>query len=131
MDGIGSEGHNSSNNNYNNNSSSSNVWKVPEIGILKKEELMLEGKEGWKMGQREASVLRYKEKRQSRLFSKRIRYEVRKLNAEKRPRMKVLHNSTPSHFITIFILLFLFYLSFFFISLFHPIYVCVYMLKPW
>ena len=42
-----------------------------------------------KMGQRQASVLRYKEKRQSRLFSKRIRYEVRKLNAEKRPRMKV------------------------------------------
>ncbi|KGN51334.1 zinc finger protein CONSTANS-LIKE 6 [Cucumis sativus] len=86
MDGIGSEGHNSSNNT--NNNSSSNVWKVPEIGIMKKEELILEGKEGWKMGQREASVLRYKEKRQSRLFSKRIRYEVRKLNAEKRPRMK-------------------------------------------
>ncbi|XP_023526082.1 protein CHLOROPLAST IMPORT APPARATUS 2-like [Cucurbita pepo subsp. pepo] len=51
-----------------------NVWKVPEIG--------------WKVGGREASVLRYKEKRQSRLFSKRIRYQVRKLNAEKRPRMK-------------------------------------------
>ncbi|KAI3961829.1 hypothetical protein MKW98_022034 [Papaver atlanticum] len=37
---------------------------------------------------REAKVLRYKEKRQSRLFSKKIRYEVRKLNAEKRPRLK-------------------------------------------
>ncbi|XAR60778.1 hypothetical protein NMG60_11034277 [Bertholletia excelsa] len=37
---------------------------------------------------REASVLRYKEKRQSRLFSKKIRYEVRKLNADKRPRLK-------------------------------------------
>ncbi|GMH12338.1 hypothetical protein Nepgr_014179 [Nepenthes gracilis] len=37
---------------------------------------------------REASVLRYKEKRQSRLFSKKIRYEVRKLNADKRPRIK-------------------------------------------
>ncbi|KAL9412631.1 hypothetical protein AB3S75_041305 [Citrus x aurantiifolia] len=37
---------------------------------------------------REASVLRYKEKRQSRLFSKRIRYQVRKLNADKRPRLK-------------------------------------------
>ena len=49
-----------------------NVWKVPEIGK-----------------EREASVLRYKEKRQSRLFSKRIRYQVRKLNAEKRPRIKV------------------------------------------
>ncbi|MCO5612556.1 hypothetical protein L7F22_066824 [Adiantum nelumboides] len=37
---------------------------------------------------REASVLRYREKRHTRLFSKKIRYEVRKLNAEKRPRMK-------------------------------------------
>ncbi|KAJ4908386.1 hypothetical protein Rs2_12044 [Raphanus sativus] len=39
-------------------------------------------------GHREASLLRYKEKRQNRLFSKRIRYQVRKLNAEKRPRIK-------------------------------------------
>ncbi|XP_031115309.1 uncharacterized protein LOC116019296 [Ipomoea triloba] len=37
---------------------------------------------------RAASVLRYKEKRQNRLFSKTIRYQVRKLNAEKRPRVK-------------------------------------------
>ncbi|PPD67981.1 hypothetical protein GOBAR_DD35140 [Gossypium barbadense] len=37
---------------------------------------------------REASVLRYKEKRQSRLFCKKIRYQVRKLNADKRPRLK-------------------------------------------
>lgn len=37
---------------------------------------------------REAKVMRYKEKRRTRLFSKKIRYEVRKLNAEKRPRMK-------------------------------------------
>ncbi|GAB4824307.1 hypothetical protein Ancab_007194 [Ancistrocladus abbreviatus] len=37
---------------------------------------------------REASVLRYKEKRQSRLFSKKIRYQVRKFNADKRPRIK-------------------------------------------
>ncbi|KAK9934748.1 hypothetical protein M0R45_021882 [Rubus argutus] len=37
---------------------------------------------------REAKVSRYKEKRRTRLFSKKIRYEVRKLNAEKRPRMK-------------------------------------------
>ncbi|MQL86643.1 hypothetical protein Taro_019177 [Colocasia esculenta] len=37
---------------------------------------------------REARVMRYKEKRRRRLFSKRIRYEVRKLNAEKRPRLK-------------------------------------------
>ncbi|XP_023759802.1 zinc finger protein CONSTANS-LIKE 16 [Lactuca sativa] len=39
-------------------------------------------------GGREARVSRYKEKRRTRLFSKKIRYEVRKLNAEKRPRMK-------------------------------------------
>ncbi|CAL9098365.1 unnamed protein product [Musa textilis] len=37
---------------------------------------------------REARVMRYKEKRRNRLFAKRIRYEVRKLNAEKRPRVK-------------------------------------------
>ncbi|KAJ0763752.1 putative transcription factor C2C2-CO-like family [Helianthus annuus] len=37
---------------------------------------------------REARVSRYKKKRQTRLFSKKIRYEVRKLNAEKRPRIK-------------------------------------------
>ncbi|KAG9445534.1 hypothetical protein H6P81_011662 [Aristolochia fimbriata] len=54
-----------------------------------------EGEEGERMmnlimgqQQREARVMRYKEKRHTRLFSKRIRYEVRKLNAEKRPRMK-------------------------------------------
>lgn len=39
-------------------------------------------------GNRDARVLRYKEKRRTRLFSKTIRYEVRKLNAERRPRMK-------------------------------------------
>nr|AQQ11853.1 constans-like protein [Phyllostachys edulis] len=39
-------------------------------------------------GGREARVTRYREKRRTRLFSKKIRYEVRKLNAEKRPRMK-------------------------------------------
>ncbi|KAL9311664.1 Zinc finger protein CONSTANS-LIKE 7 [Arabidopsis thaliana] len=39
-------------------------------------------------GEREARVLRYKEKRRTRLFSKKIRYEVRKLNAEQRPRIK-------------------------------------------
>ncbi|XP_048333753.1 LOW QUALITY PROTEIN: protein CHLOROPLAST IMPORT APPARATUS 2 [Ziziphus jujuba] len=37
---------------------------------------------------REASVLRYKEKRRTRLFSKKIRYQVRKVNADRRPRMK-------------------------------------------
>ncbi|CAJ1951897.1 unnamed protein product [Sphenostylis stenocarpa] len=39
-------------------------------------------------GAREARVSRYREKRRTRLFAKKIRYEVRKLNAEKRPRMK-------------------------------------------
>ncbi|KAG6494381.1 hypothetical protein ZIOFF_049406 [Zingiber officinale] len=39
-------------------------------------------------GVREASVLRYKEKRRNRLFAKKIRYEVRKTNADRRPRMK-------------------------------------------
>ncbi|CAM6011301.1 unnamed protein product [Sphagnum balticum] len=39
-------------------------------------------------GPREARVLRYKEKRRTRLFSKKIRYHVRKFNAERRPRMK-------------------------------------------
>ncbi|KAL9684587.1 hypothetical protein QQ045_022028 [Rhodiola kirilowii] len=38
--------------------------------------------------ERIARVTRYREKRRTRLFSKKIRYEVRKLNAEKRPRMK-------------------------------------------
>ena len=64
---------------YNN----SGLWTVPEI------------EKGDEMknveGQRKASVLRYKEKRQNRLFSKKIRYQVRKLNAEKRPRLKVFN----------------------------------------
>ncbi|KAI7748602.1 hypothetical protein M8C21_012402 [Ambrosia artemisiifolia] len=46
------------------------------------------GRVGGSGGGREARVSRYREKRRSRLFSKKIRYEVRKLNAEKRPRMK-------------------------------------------
>lgn len=65
------------------------MWTVPEntVGNKRvKEEHELE--EELKIRHREASVLRYKEKRQNRLFSKRIRYEVRKINAEKRPRMK-------------------------------------------
>jgi hypothetical protein len=39
-------------------------------------------------------VRRYKEKRHARLFSKRIRYEVRRINAVRRPRLKV--NSSDS-----------------------------------
>jgi hypothetical protein len=67
-----------------------NTWKVPEGVGASNNNVKVKEEMGWKLGQREASLLRYKEKRQSRLFAKRIRYEVRKLNAEKRPRMKVL-----------------------------------------
>ncbi|KAM7266803.1 hypothetical protein ACFE04_008969 [Oxalis oulophora] len=63
-----------------------NLWQVPEMSGVKVEGM--ETKEKWNTEQRQASVLRYKEKRNNRLFSKRIRYEVRKLNAEKRPRLK-------------------------------------------
>ncbi|KAJ4912032.1 CCT motif family protein [Raphanus sativus] len=61
-----------------------NLWAVPEMEM----EMEMETTESLWRGHREASLLRYKEKRQSRLFSKRIRYQVRKLNAEKRPRVK-------------------------------------------
>ncbi|KAJ8568096.1 hypothetical protein K7X08_020818 [Anisodus acutangulus] len=47
-------------------------------------------------GIREASVLRYKEKRRTRLFSKKIRYQVRKVNADRRPRMKGRFVKTPN-----------------------------------
>lgn len=49
---------------------------------------MISGNPAMLDGGREARVSRYREKRRTRLFSKKIRYEVRKLNAEKRPRMK-------------------------------------------
>ncbi|CAM8988553.1 unnamed protein product [Rhodiola kirilowii] len=74
---------------------SNDAWLVPDQKakrMIKEEEINGNWEEDelkWKMGQiREASLLRYKEKRRNRLFSKRIRYEVRKLNAEKRPRIK-------------------------------------------
>ncbi|KAL3693814.1 hypothetical protein R1sor_007465 [Riccia sorocarpa] len=57
------------------------VGEVPVLGISE------EGLEASGDG-REARVMRYREKRRTRLFSKQIRYEVRKLNAERRPRMK-------------------------------------------
>ncbi|KAF8686007.1 hypothetical protein HU200_043936 [Digitaria exilis] len=47
-------------------------------------------------GIREARVLRYKEKRRTRLFSKKIRYQVRKVNADCRPRMKGRFVRSPS-----------------------------------
>ncbi|KAK3413093.1 hypothetical protein EUGRSUZ_I01705 [Eucalyptus grandis] len=71
-----------------------NVWRVPEKAAeseaaINRDAIAEDGGEfSDKIRQREASVLRYKEKRHSRLFSKRIRYEVRKLNAQKRPRIK-------------------------------------------
>ncbi|XP_042052758.1 protein CHLOROPLAST IMPORT APPARATUS 2-like [Salvia splendens] len=49
-----------------------------------------------KGGVREASVQRYKEKRRTRLFSKKIRYQVRKVNADRRPRMKGRFVRTPT-----------------------------------
>ncbi|XP_047313971.1 uncharacterized protein LOC124917624 [Impatiens glandulifera] len=69
------------------------LWRVPEVEKRWCSNNLadtLKIKEEVESGQhlREASMLRYKEKRQSRLFSKRIRYQVRKINAEKRPRIK-------------------------------------------
>ncbi|KAJ7964249.1 Protein CHLOROPLAST IMPORT APPARATUS 2 [Quillaja saponaria] len=55
----------------------SNGYYMGEVPVMEEER-----------ARREASVLRYKEKRQTRLFSKKIRYQVRKLNADKRPRLK-------------------------------------------
>lgn len=65
-------------------------WSVPDEGSSVATTTTTAAEDGGGPEQRAAKVLRYKEKRQSRLFSKRIRYEVRKLNAEKRPRIKVL-----------------------------------------
>ncbi|XP_022753891.1 zinc finger protein CONSTANS-LIKE 7-like [Durio zibethinus] len=58
-------------------SMASNGYYMGEVPVMEEERT-----------RREASVLRYKEKRQTRLFSKKIRYQVRKLNADKRPRLK-------------------------------------------
>ncbi|XP_042374231.1 uncharacterized protein LOC121967824 [Zingiber officinale] len=70
-------------------------WKVPEAACDGNgcEEQVKEESGGGSSGSstlisREASVRRYKEKRGNRLFAKKIRYEVRKTNAEKRPRIK-------------------------------------------
>ncbi|KAJ0632205.1 putative transcription factor C2C2-CO-like family [Helianthus annuus] len=57
-------------------------------GISKGDDALQVGELSTMIHNREASVQRYKEKRRNRLFSKTIRYEVRKLNAEKRPRIK-------------------------------------------
>ncbi|XP_050382528.1 two-component response regulator-like APRR3 [Argentina anserina] len=57
------------------------LWRVPVEGGSGSGSLA-------RKTQRQESLMRYKQKRENRLFSKRIRYEVRKLNAEKRPRIK-------------------------------------------
>ncbi|KAL8229102.1 hypothetical protein R6Q57_014002 [Mikania cordata] len=58
-------------------------WMVPEIAHRD------DGRESSAMAHnREASVQRYKHKRRNRLFAKTVRYEVRKINAQKRPRIK-------------------------------------------
>lgn len=73
-----------------------NMVQMGEVPVMEEE----------RSTRREASVLRYKEKRQSRLFSKKIRYQVRKLNADKRPRLKVssyfsyLINSPSLYFVS-------------------------------
>ncbi|KAE8705325.1 Complex I subunit NDUFS6 isoform 1 [Hibiscus syriacus] len=54
------------------------------------------GKRNVEDGEREARLSRYREKRRRRLFSKKIRYQVRKLNAEKRPRFKGRFVKRPS-----------------------------------
>ncbi|KAH6781755.1 hypothetical protein C2S52_001456 [Perilla frutescens var. hirtella] len=75
--------HHASNNEVNGWGYNSGLWTVPEIENGGDDEF-----KNNIIGQRKASVLRYKEKRQNRLFSKKIRYQVRKLNADKRPRLK-------------------------------------------
>ncbi|KAM7519059.1 hypothetical protein LguiB_018021 [Lonicera macranthoides] len=62
-------------------SSTANNAYMGEVPVMEEEKI-----------RREVRVLRYKEKRQSRLFSKKIIYQVRKLNADKRPRLKVKNN---------------------------------------
>ncbi|OAE24347.1 hypothetical protein AXG93_4343s1140 [Marchantia polymorpha subsp. ruderalis] len=62
--------------------STSDAAANPDHGVVP----LLAGEDG--NSAREARVNRYREKRRTRLFSKKIRYEVRKLNAERRPRMK-------------------------------------------
>lgn len=74
---------------------------VPEsttdiLARLAEIDLSLEGGSATGGGVREASVMRYKEKRRSRLSTKKIRYEVRKVNADKRPRMKGRFVKSPS-----------------------------------
>ncbi|KAK1423253.1 hypothetical protein QVD17_18550 [Tagetes erecta] len=69
-------------------------WTVPEMthnennGISRGDDALQAGESSVMGHKRKASVQRYKEKRRNRLFAKTVRYEVRKLNAQKRPRIK-------------------------------------------
>ncbi|XP_076956434.1 uncharacterized protein LOC143631607 [Bidens hawaiensis] len=76
------------------NGGNGGLWAVPQMshiennGISGGDDALQAGESGPVAHNREASVQRYKEKRRNRLFAKTVRYEVRKLNAEKRPRIK-------------------------------------------
>ncbi|XP_056866769.1 zinc finger protein CONSTANS-LIKE 8 isoform X2 [Raphanus sativus] len=67
------------------------TWNQNELNNTSNFQLVPPGIEEKKVSnrsEREARVWRYRDKRKNRLFEKRIRYEVRKVNADKRPRMK-------------------------------------------
>ncbi|XP_010500455.1 PREDICTED: zinc finger protein CONSTANS-LIKE 8-like isoform X1 [Camelina sativa] len=63
----------------------SNFQLVPLTSIVMQG---IEEKRVTSRSEREARVWRYRDKKKNRLFEKKIRYEVRKVNADKRPRMK-------------------------------------------
>ncbi|KAF8116661.1 hypothetical protein N665_0015s0037 [Sinapis alba] len=67
------------------------TWNQNEFNTTSNFQLVPPGIEEKKVSnksEREARVWRYRDKRKNRLFEKKIRYEVRKVNADKRPRMK-------------------------------------------
>ncbi|XP_076881932.1 uncharacterized protein LOC143530212 isoform X2 [Bidens hawaiensis] len=76
------------------NGGNGGLWAVPQMshiennGVSGGDDALQAGESSPMAHNREASVQRYKEKRRNRLFAKTVRYEVRKLNAEKRPRIK-------------------------------------------
>ncbi|KAK9064743.1 hypothetical protein SSX86_016125 [Deinandra increscens subsp. villosa] len=80
--------------NTNDEQDNGGMWLVPEIKHIESyhrsrgDDPLQVGESSAMAHNREASVQRYKEKRRNRLYSKTVRYEVRKLNAEKRPRLK-------------------------------------------
>ncbi|VFQ78195.1 unnamed protein product [Cuscuta campestris] len=68
--------------------------EIEELEAPKKNQNYTVMDEEW----RKERVYRYRQKRRNRLFSKKIRYQVRKLNAEKRPRIKGRFVKRPSLF---------------------------------